>query len=128
MSLKTGYIKFQQETIFNYCFCYSSVQFQKGHLLDSANSINKLSCDTVKDFWIQWNSTTLFVGEGTIVGRVIFLAYESESIYDINSIAISTGWGAHGDWAIPMDQGIIGNMYYTRRVLSVYECFDILKT
>ncbi len=45
------------------------------------------------------------VGYGDTPYVMTFMSYEGGGIYDVNGISLSTGWGATGDWSIPLDQG-----------------------
>ena len=64
-----------------------------------------LSSNDYKTYWACANQDKAMLGQGDTVGQntIIYTKFEdsttTNSAYDMNYVAISTGWGATGDWA-----------------------------
>lgn len=64
-----------------------------------------LSCDEYREFWISWEHDMIEVGTGTDTGRDMFMNYAGTSLFPIHGLAVSTGWGAEGDWELNLVPG-----------------------
>jgi len=53
-----------------------------------------------RSFWLKWGDSNLQVGRGTEVGIDVIMEYGHNSKLDVQWLAISTGWGSTGEWAI----------------------------
>lgn len=54
-----------------------------------------------RSFWITWNGGKVKVGTGlTIADSTLLMEYNDPSPLPISAVAISTGWGASGEWQV----------------------------
>ncbi len=53
-----------------------------------------------RQFWITWLYGKIAAGFGEIPGILEIINYEDPDPISISYYAISTGWGASGDWEI----------------------------
>lgn len=64
-----------------------------------ASKIHKpLDCNTERQFWVSWGQNTIKVGSGKQAGENEFLSYKDSGFKAVNYAAVSTGWGATGEW------------------------------
>jgi hypothetical protein len=67
-----------------------------------------LHCTENRKFWINWDSSMINVGHGTIINKNNFLSFESSSVLlDIVDIGVRTEFGAKGKWLFYHEGGII---------------------
>ena len=85
-------------------------------IMDSYDEVGILDCTVFRDFWITWYNYKIRCGKGKAFCAGEILQYDDTRAapYDVNVIAISTGWGATGRWII--DEGM-----YDGKI--VYFCF-----
>lgn len=81
---------------------------QGTHLVETPTP-DILDCDSVRYFWIAWGvnagQTGVWVGRGEIINQDVFLSYTNPQVYDISTVALSTGWGSTGEWTWDIEQG-----------------------
>ncbi|ELU10678.1 hypothetical protein CAPTEDRAFT_63764, partial [Capitella teleta] len=82
-----------------------------------------LSCDEYREFWISWEHDMIEVGTGTDTGRDMFMNYAGTSLFPIHGLAVSTGWGAEGDWELNLKITFetVDSYTYTQNWVSVVD-------
>ena len=79
----------------------SAIRPTKGGHLTEVTTLDILSCDQFRSFWITWSNTygTYNVGTGEVVDQQIFMSYTEDSPRgNIHHIGLSTGYGFSGEW------------------------------
>ena len=84
-------------------FLYVIVSFHRKQK-QGTNLIEKnqavLNCNVYTDFWITWTDEDLRVGTGRSVGSAELMRYKDSTMSSINSMYVSTGFGATGTWKL----------------------------
>ena len=80
--------------------------------LMAAHTPDILSCDESRPFWLSWAGGLIQVGRGTRVSVDRFIEWQETEPYPTNAVAISTGWGATGEWQFTDIQGYSGSHYF----------------
>ena len=57
-----------------------------------------LSCNEYRPFWISWGGGVIRCGTGLTVGENTYMIYDDPNPTEVNKVAISTGFGATGNW------------------------------
>ncbi|XP_071086461.1 uncharacterized protein [Haliotis cracherodii] len=65
-----------------------------------------LSSTEFRDFWISWEGGVISVGTGTTVGAGQFMTWTDPAPYDVNYLAVTTGFGSSGSWQFDSDGGL----------------------
>ncbi|XP_046325976.2 uncharacterized protein LOC124110679 [Haliotis rufescens] len=65
-----------------------------------------LSSTEFRDFWISWEGGVISVGTGTTVGAGQFMTWTDPAPYDVNYLAVTTGFGSSGSWQFDSDGGM----------------------
>ena len=88
-----------------YMYLYQHMFFQ-GQIVNQTITPSILTCDESRPFWISWDYKGVYAGKGNIPPNDMIMSYNNTGgIHTINAISLSTGWGATGDWQIPVAQG-----------------------
>ena len=73
-----------------------------------AHAPNLLELQTLKDFWVSWESGRIQIGQGRFRGQRTVIDFEDQRPYDVSAIALS---GANkAEWKLLLDQGKPGSM------------------
>ncbi|KAJ8320807.1 hypothetical protein KUTeg_002394 [Tegillarca granosa] len=59
-----------------------------------------LSCTNAKPFWVSWNNGHIKVGTGKDVDRNTFMVWTDPNPYQVNFVAVTSGFGSDADWTI----------------------------
>ena len=65
-----------------------------------AHSHAPLDCNAFRPFWMSWDGGVIRVGTGPTVGQNEFMSFTDPTPTDVNNVAISTGFGATGEWTL----------------------------
>ncbi len=84
-----------------------------------------LDCDQVLYFWVAWgnigaNAIGVALGEGEYVYEKEIMSFNATSIYDINAISLSTGWGSQGTWQWDIAQGKIICSLFAHNIIYTF--------
>jgi len=74
-------------------------------LLD-VETVDILSCDEYRYFWISWIGGWLVVGRGQIVGSSRFVEWMELERTSIGAVAVSSGFTSDGHWLIGSYPGL----------------------
>ena len=67
----------------------------------TVSTLNILSCNESRPFWVGWRDGHIEVGKGNIPGQNRFMSYyNASSAPRTHAVAVQTGWGNSGHWTI----------------------------
>ena len=62
------------------------------------NTTNIMNCGEPRAFWVGWVNGVIKVGRGYRYNRLTVLKFKDQNPFPVESMSISTGWGAYGEW------------------------------
>ena len=91
-----------------------------GKIMAYSTHANLLDCSRSKTFWLAWNGGRISVGEGAVVGELMFLQWTPINYHGVNGIALASSDDMAAEWEVLPLRGVHLLSYYYLNWLTYF--------